>query len=206
MNFKSRSKEGQDILVHKLFGYNKGVFLDVGCNHPVKSNNTYELERLGWRGLLFDWKEDASLFLNRKSPYFKMDVTSPKFIETLNRESMTDVDYISLDVDASSEVVLQNILDNNIKFKVMTFEHNSYADGGLMRDSSRKRLLEKGYKILFGDVRLHRRRVIMKGKTRRRIRNWGTFEDWWINPNFFAEGLLSRAKNNTHWQDCLNLL
>jgi len=105
---ESRSKEGQDILVYKLFGYQKGLFLDIGCEDPVKGNNTYALESLGWNGLLFDWEQDPALFSERKATYFKVDVTSPEFVDILSRESPRDVDYISLDVEESSLVALKN--------------------------------------------------------------------------------------------------
>lgn len=210
MQFESRSKEGQDILVHKLFGYQKGLFLDIGCGKPVKGNNTYALERLGWSGLLFDWEEDPASFLKRKATYFKVDVTSSEFVDILSRESPRDVDYISLDVEESSEAALKNILDNNIKFKVMTFEHNSHADRGSVRDSSRELLFEAGYKILFGDVRMMCRSDTLIGDgprdEMRLIRNWGTFEDWWINPDFFGEELVRRASKEAHWKDCLDLI
>jgi len=208
MKFESKSKEGQDILVHKLLG-NQGFFLDVGCAQPVGDNNTYALEKSGWDGLLFDWAKDPASFLKRKATYFKVDVASPEFVDILSRESPRDVDYISLDVEESSEAALKNILDNNIKFKVMTFEHNSHADRGSMRDSSRELLFEAGYKILFGDVRMKCRRVTVffaLGGKRRTVRNWGSFEDWWINPDFFEEELMHCASKDIFWEDCVDLI
>ena len=32
----------------------KGFFVDVGCFHPIKYNNTYRLYRKGWRGVNID--------------------------------------------------------------------------------------------------------------------------------------------------------
>lgn len=31
-----------------------GVFVDVGCNHPIQGNTTYSLYKLGWKGLNLD--------------------------------------------------------------------------------------------------------------------------------------------------------
>lgn len=44
---------------------NSGFFLDIGANDPIKINNTYLLEKRGWKGLAFEpiaslaekWKE-----------------------------------------------------------------------------------------------------------------------------------------------------
>ena len=32
----------------------KGIFVDVGCNHPIVGNTTYALYKLGWSGLNLD--------------------------------------------------------------------------------------------------------------------------------------------------------
>ena len=31
-----------------------GIFIDLGCNHPIKFNNTYLLYKRGWRGINID--------------------------------------------------------------------------------------------------------------------------------------------------------
>tara|TARA_B100001964_G_scaffold187087_1_gene207941 strand:+ start:18 stop:635 length:618 start_codon:yes stop_codon:yes gene_type:complete len=31
-----------------------GIYVDVGCNHPIKYNNTYLLYKRGWRGINID--------------------------------------------------------------------------------------------------------------------------------------------------------
>ncbi len=35
----------------------KGIFIDVGCNHPIEYNNTYLLYLRGWRGINIDGNE-----------------------------------------------------------------------------------------------------------------------------------------------------
>ena len=32
----------------------KGKFVDIGCFHPVRHNNTYAMYKLGWRGINID--------------------------------------------------------------------------------------------------------------------------------------------------------
>ncbi len=50
------SASGQDIFIyHMVFdARNSGFFLDIGANDPVKINNTYLLEKHGWKGLAFE--------------------------------------------------------------------------------------------------------------------------------------------------------
>ena len=43
------------IIIDYLFkNINKGVYIDVGCNHPIKFNNTYLLYKRGWSGINID--------------------------------------------------------------------------------------------------------------------------------------------------------
>lgn len=42
---------------------NDGFFLDIGGNHPIKINNTYYFEKIGWKGLAFEpLKKNNSLW------------------------------------------------------------------------------------------------------------------------------------------------
>ena len=51
--FKS-SQFGEDKKIIKLFDMNKkGTYVDVGCFHPTRQNNTYLMYKLGWSGVNF---------------------------------------------------------------------------------------------------------------------------------------------------------
>ncbi|MCP3904717.1 MAG: FkbM family methyltransferase [Planctomycetes bacterium] len=53
--FRHYSQFGEDIMIHTYFPKgHRGFFVDVGCYHPVKFNNTFELYRRGWRGINVD--------------------------------------------------------------------------------------------------------------------------------------------------------
>jgi len=48
-------QSGEDIFIVRQFDKNyKGFFVDVGCFHPTKYNNTFRLYRRGWRGVNID--------------------------------------------------------------------------------------------------------------------------------------------------------
>jgi len=57
-NFKfffKTSQFGEDKKIIKLFKYKKdGTYLDLGCFHPIRQNNTYLLHKLGWKGINID--------------------------------------------------------------------------------------------------------------------------------------------------------
>ena len=57
-NFKfffRTSQFGEDKKIIKLFDKNKkGTYVDVGCIHPTRQNNTYLMYKLGWGGVNID--------------------------------------------------------------------------------------------------------------------------------------------------------
>ena len=65
-NYKkiSYSYGGVDSLILDIFkNKKKGFYLDIGCGHPIKNNNTYLLNKKGWHGINIDLdKENIKLF------------------------------------------------------------------------------------------------------------------------------------------------
>ena len=52
---KSHSISNVDLIIDRIFRDKaKGVYIDVGCNHPIKYNNTYLLHKRGWSGINID--------------------------------------------------------------------------------------------------------------------------------------------------------
>jgi len=52
------SQYGEDIVLDRVLNLSQpGFYVDVGCYHPVKNNNTFKLYRHGWRGLNLDIDE-----------------------------------------------------------------------------------------------------------------------------------------------------
>ena len=57
-NFRYLSNSSQfkeDKFIRNFFKKkNNGIFLDLGCFHPTRDNNTYQLYKKGWRGINID--------------------------------------------------------------------------------------------------------------------------------------------------------
>ena len=69
---RSYSFNSVDLIIDYLLKYIKnGIYVDVGCNHPIKYNNTYILHKRGWSGINIDLDESAiKLFKKyRKNDY-----------------------------------------------------------------------------------------------------------------------------------------
>ena len=63
---KSYSLSNVDLIIDYLFkNINKGVYIDVGCNHPIKFNNTYLLYKRGWSGINIDSDFDSIKLFNK---------------------------------------------------------------------------------------------------------------------------------------------
>ena len=57
---KSYSISNVDLIIDRMFSRkNKGIYVDVGCNHPIKYNNTYLLYKKGWSGINIDLDKDS---------------------------------------------------------------------------------------------------------------------------------------------------
>ena len=68
----SYSYGGIDSLVLNIFKDQKeGFYLDIGCGHPIKNNNTYLLNKKGWSGINIDLDVDNIDLFNS---YRKKDV------------------------------------------------------------------------------------------------------------------------------------
>ena len=68
----SYSYGGIDSLILNIFKNQKnGFYLDIGCGHPIKNNNTYLLNKKGWSGINIDlYNENIDLF----NSYRKKDI------------------------------------------------------------------------------------------------------------------------------------
>ena len=54
----SYSISGVDLIIDRIFSkIKKGIYIDIGCNHPIKHNNTYLLHKRGWEGINIDADE-----------------------------------------------------------------------------------------------------------------------------------------------------
>ena len=66
---KYYSFSGVDVIVENIFRHkNNGIYIDIGCQHPIKNNNTYLLFKKGWNGLNIDLDKDNIDLFNVARP------------------------------------------------------------------------------------------------------------------------------------------
>ena len=61
--FTSKKKyfsfSGVDVILERIFMHqHKGIYIDIGCQHPIKNSNTYLLYKKGWEGINVDLDND----------------------------------------------------------------------------------------------------------------------------------------------------
>ena len=69
---KSYSISYVDLIIDRIFSdVSKGIYIDIGCNHPIKYNNTYLLYKRGWSGINIDLDKTSISQFNkmRKNDY-----------------------------------------------------------------------------------------------------------------------------------------
>lgn len=63
------SFSGVDIIIENIFKYKKkGFYIDVGCQHPIRNNNTFLLHKKGWSGINIDLDKDNIDLFNTSRP------------------------------------------------------------------------------------------------------------------------------------------
>ena len=81
---KSHSISNVDLIIDRLFSkIEKGVYLDVGCNHPIKFNNTYLLHKKGWNGINIDLDKDS---IDQFNKLRKKDTNINALVTTFDEE------------------------------------------------------------------------------------------------------------------------
>ena len=65
----SYSLNGVDLIISYLFkDLKKGIYVDVGAQHPISNNNTFLLFKKGWRGVNIDLDKENINLLNISRP------------------------------------------------------------------------------------------------------------------------------------------
>ena len=122
---KKSSQWDEDKFLKKYFkNYRKGKYLDIGCFHPVRDNNTYQLYKKKWNGInidlnpltieLFNFSRSRDINLNIALSRKQLDITNISQLEKIidvykpsiiiNTAAFTNVDSAEDNPDEAFEV------------------------------------------------------------------------------------------------------
>lgn len=168
-----------------------GKYVEIGSGDPKWFNNTYLLEtQFNWRGIGIDSNEELVRSYNssRKNQAIcanAHDLDYYKLLETIFGED-TEIDYLQLDCEPpeSTYNLLLKLPFDKYKFKVITFEHDYYADiEKKYRQLSRDFLINQGYELVISNVS---------------STDWSAFEDWWVCPDLVDQSVVAKIKNDNN--------
>lgn len=183
------SQVGQDIFALQVAEHKS--YIEIGAADPSKLSNTLLLEKNGWTGF--------SIELNNK---FEKDWVSQRdnkcYYQDAVKFEYTDIKrygYLSCDINPPELTLaaLKNVIDQNIVFDCITFEHDEYwrEERGFVKtiDDATDFLLSKGYKIAVDNVFAMRKRKSWYGECH--------FETWYVNNDINYDTIEYRdwAKN-----------
>lgn len=110
-NYESFSTNFEDLFIIRFVNENNEKFknkkyIDIGCNHPIFTSNTFGLYKLGWKGLVID----AEISFKKK---FKKYRPKDKFVSALvSNNNDNNVTFYSSKNDVLKQSSSINLNDN----------------------------------------------------------------------------------------------
>lgn len=159
------------------------TYIEIGAWNPIKYNNTYLLEKNGWRGFSIEidniskkplWDECKE----RSNKIYWNDALDFDYRLAL-KENRLDchIGYLSCDIDPPENTfkALQYVVDCGVTFDCITFEHDFYQSTIDYNAIATEYLLTKNYKVAVFDV------------YRRKKNNKNFFETWYVHSSINFE-------------------
>lgn len=155
------SQAGQDLWALQKIS-NKGFFVDVGAHDGVESSNTYALEKAGWKGICIEPSQayeklievrrcgavKTAAVADRKS---QTGITLTEILHGLS--APLSIDYLSIDTDGAEMDVLKGMDFDKYHVKLITIEHNKYAEGTTRKQEIYEYLINEGFTRTHEDVK-----------------------------------------------------
>lgn len=101
--YRSYAQSGEDLVIKPFLPKYKGVYVDVGCYHPILYSNTYRLYTEGWSGIVVDPNPNLKKlfsFFRPRDAFFNTAVGKPGEGEYF---VFTDGAYNTLDKESVKE-------------------------------------------------------------------------------------------------------
>lgn len=153
---------GGSQLRQDLFAYTtakNNTYIEIGAAGPIKYNNTFELEKRGWRGYsielnsnrVIQWKD----YSERKNKIYCADALTFNHTSALTENLLSNrIGYLSCDIEPPENTfsALKNVIEQGVTFDCITFEHDKYQSDIDYDPIVTEYLISKGYKVAVKDV------------------------------------------------------
>jgi len=198
------SQAYQDLFVLSMLkGLRNGTYLEIGSNEPFNLSNTALLEtEFNWSGVSIDIMQHLVDFFNSQrknkaictdaldldyNTIFNINEENVKLVK-VNENVTKIIDYLQVDCEPPQVTfeILKKILDSNLVFKVITFEHECYYAGDEIKLESRKLLASHGYTLVVSDI----------------CNDFPdtAYEDWYVHPEYVDKEIID-LMSPEHFED-----
>ena len=138
---KSYSQFEEDLFLKKYFKNKKnGFFVDIGCHHPFRGNNTYLLYKSGWSGVNIDLNQLSIDLFNVARPRDKNICTAIS-----NKDGFIKY-YLPNNNPLSTEITIEE------KFSKVLGDHHGNEYKNFKTKSMNWSSFEKEYKDFFKEI------------------------------------------------------
>lgn len=155
-SIESYSQSFQDVFATKICKENR-TFVEIGAARPKLVNNSYLLDKLGWKGFSIELSSkfaknwDDALRSNHRTTKFYHDnaLTFDYFSAVQENNLPIRLGYLSCDIEPAKNTfdALKRILSQGLQFDCITFEHDLYQEKTDFNTQSKDFLSDYGYKV-----------------------------------------------------------
>ncbi len=153
------SQSGQDQFAYNISGLN-GIYLEIGAHHPIINSNTYNLEiDCKWKGISIEndlnFKSSWDKYGNRKNEIIWDNAFSIDYELLIKRKGFPRrLNYLSCDIEPAENTfnILKKIINSDLSFDYISFEHDKYSIGDKYEKLSFKFLNKNKYKVAIKNV------------------------------------------------------
>lgn len=153
------SQSGQDQFAYNISGLN-GTYLEIGAHDPKINSNTYNLEvKCNWNGISIEYdnsfKKSWDNSKVRKSDVIWDDAFNINYPLLIKQKKLPNkINYLSCDIEPAENTfkILKKIIDSDLEFDFISFEHDKYNIGDKYETLSANFLESNNYKIAIKDV------------------------------------------------------
>ena len=153
------SQSGQDQFAYNVSG-SDAYYLEIGAHHPLINSNTYNLEtKCGWKGLSIEYDKSYERYWKackeRKNEVIWDDAFNINYSSIIEQRKFPNkLNYLSCDIEPAENTyaILEKIINSNLSFDYISFEHDKYNIGNKYEELSKQYLLGHNYKIAIKNV------------------------------------------------------
>ena len=128
---KSYSQGSMDLIISDIFKKKTdGIYVDVGCQHPIQNNNTFKLFKKGWKGINIDLDDfNIELFKFHRPNDYNVNIAVS---DSIGKEKLyfyhkkSPINTLNKKISDSQNAELKNIIDVDTDTLSNIIERSSY--------------------------------------------------------------------------------